>query len=214
MGRMKLPNTPSIRRMPTYLHKLMLLRAQGEAFVSAPKLADYMNLDSIVVRKDLELTDIKGQPGVGYDTHRLIEAIRRFLGWDAPCRACLIGAGSLGSALLGYEEFAEYRMQICGVFDIDSAKIGTCVHGHEILDANEMGAWVRREKPDVAILCVPSAYAQRVTDELVDCGVRAFWNFANVSLQVPEDVVVQREVIAGGFAMLSVKMAHRGIKDG
>ena len=105
-------------------------------------------------------------------------------------------------------------MQICGVFDIDSAKIGTCVHGHEILDAKEMSAWVRREKPDVAILCVPSAYAQRVTDELVDCGVRAFWNFANVSLQVPEEVVVQREVIAGGFAMLSVKMAHRGIKDG
>lgn len=214
MGRMKLPNTPSIRRMPTYLHKLMLLHAQGEAFVSAPKLADYMNLDSIVVRKDLELTDIKGQPGVGYNTLGLIQAIRRFLGWDSPCRACLIGAGSLGSALLGYEEFAEYRMQICGVFDVDSAKIGTCIHGHEILDARVMAQWVRQEKPDIAILCVPSSHAQRVTDELIASGVRAFWNFANVSLQVPEDVVVQREVIAGGFAVLSVKMAHRGLKDG
>lgn len=214
MGRIKLPNTPSIRRMPTYLHKLMLLHAQGESSVSAPKLADYMNLDPIVVRKDLELTDIKGQPGVGYDTHGLIQAIRRFLGWDSLCRACLVGAGSLGSALLGYEEFAEYRMQICGVFDVDSAKIGTCVHGHEILDAGGMAQWVCQEKPDIAILCVPSSYAQRVADELIACGVRAFWNFANVSLQVPEDVVVQREVIAGGFALLSVKMAHRGLKDG
>jgi redox-sensing transcriptional repressor len=48
-----------------------------------------------------------------------------------------------------------------------------------------------------------------VTDELIACGVKAFWNFANVCLKVPEDVIVQREVIAGGFAMLSVKLARR-----
>jgi redox-sensing transcriptional repressor len=53
-----------------------------------------------------------------------------------------------------------------------------------------------------------------VTDELISCGVKAFWNFANVCLRVPQDVIVQREVIAGGFAMLSVKMAKRNLKQG
>ena len=52
-----------------------------------------------------------------------------------------------------------------------------------------------------------------VTDELIACGVKAFWNFANVCLRVPQDVIVQREVIAGGFAMLSVKMAKRNSRQ-
>ena len=62
--------------------------------------------------------------------------------------------------------------------------------------------------PEIAILCVPAAVAQSVTDLLVRHGVKSIWNFANVTLNVPEDVIVQREVIAGGLAMLSVKMKH------
>ena len=61
-------------------------------------------------------------------------------------------------------------------------------------------------RPQIAVICVPVEVAQRVVDELVGCGVKAFWNFANVCLNVPPDVVVQREVIAGGLAMLSMKL--------
>ena len=100
MGRHKVLNTPAIRRMPTYLHKLMEMRAAGEEYASTSKLAEYVRLEPIVVRKDFELTGIKGFPGVGYKTCELIDAIRRYLGWDNLQRACLVGAGSLGSALL------------------------------------------------------------------------------------------------------------------
>jgi redox-sensing transcriptional repressor len=44
---------------------------------------------------------------------------------------------------------------------------------------------------------------------MVDGGIKAVWSFANVALKVPEDVIVQREVIAGGLAVLSVKLAQR-----
>ena len=107
-ARIKVLNTPSMRRMPSYLHKLMLMHAAGEKHASATKLAEYMDLDTIIVRKDFELTGIQGRPGVGYKTDELIEGIRRYLGWDITCEACLVGAGSLGSALLGHEEFMEY----------------------------------------------------------------------------------------------------------
>jgi redox-sensing transcriptional repressor len=60
----------------------------------------------------------------------------------------------------------------------------------------------------VAVICVPAEGAQRVVDELVACGVKSFWSFSNVSLCVPEGVFIQREVIAGGYAMLSVKLAQ------
>jgi redox-sensing transcriptional repressor len=55
------------------------------------------------------------------------------------------------------------------------------------------------------VICVSNTAAQAVADRLVALGVKYIWNFANVSLKVPPDVVVQREVIAGGLAMLSVR---------
>ena len=53
---------------------------------------------------------------------------------------------------------------------------------------------------------MPAAGAQEAADQLVAGGVRGIWNFANVSLVTPDDVIVQREVIAGGLAELSVKL--------
>ena len=214
MGKHKVLNTPAIRRVPTYLHKLMLMHAAGEEFVSTSKLADYMDLDPIIVRKDFELTGIQGTPGVGFKTADLIAALRRFLGWDERTTACLVGAGSLGSALLGYEEFAEYGLRFMFVFDSDSRKHGLLIHAHEVLDVRKMRQYLASATPDIGIICVPSSTAQMVADELVQCGVKAIWNFANVCLKVPHDVIVQREVIAGGFALLSMKRRSHGTATG
>ena len=73
--------------MPSYLHKLMLMHQNGEKNASTTRLAEYINLDTIIVRKDFELTGISGQPGVGYQTDELISGIRRYLNWDRVCRA-------------------------------------------------------------------------------------------------------------------------------
>lgn len=206
MGRHKVQNTPAIRRMPTYLHKLTLMQNEGEEFASTSKLAEYINLDPIIVRKDFELTGVRGFPGVGYRIDDLIACIQRFLGWDKQLKCCLVGAGSLGSALLGYQEFAEYGLTITSVFDADPAKIGKEIHGHKILDAGQMTKHLQDDLPGMAIICVSSDNAQQVVDELIACGIKAFWNFANICLATPPDVVVQREVIAGGFALLSMKL--------
>jgi redox-sensing transcriptional repressor len=125
-----------------------------------------------------------------------------------------VGAGSLGSALIGHEEFAEYGLEISAVFDSNPDRIDSIIHGHKVTDVRRMSEVLRDDPPELGIICVPSNCAQMVTDELISCGVKAFWNFANVCLRVPQDVIVQREVIAGGFAMLSVKMAKRNLKQG
>ena len=195
--------------MPTYLHKLLKMRSEGRVSVSSTELAEYMHIELIVVRKDISLTGISGQPGVGYKTDELIAGIRRYLNWDRTCRACLVGAGSLGSALIGHEEFAEYGLEITAVFDSNPDRIDSIIHGHKVTDVRKMRETLSGNPPDMGIICVPSNCAQMVTDELISCGVKAFWSFANVCLKVPEDVIVQREVIAGGFAMLSVKLAKR-----
>lgn len=202
----KIPNSPAVRRMPSYLQWLLRMRGLGKKTVSTTELADYMKLGWIVVRKDIALTGVAGRPRVGYDVDRLIAAIRAFLGWSEPRTAALVGAGALGSAILGYDGFDRYGLRIGPVFDADGAKAGTTVRGHAVLPLSELPAAFRREPPDLAILCVPAAAAQEVADLLVRNGVRCLWNFASVTLETPPDVVVRNESLAEGFAMLAAKM--------
>ena len=191
--------------MPTYLHKLLKMRLEGKVNVSSTELAEYMNIELIVVRKDIALTGIAGQRRVGYDINELIRYIKNYLGWQDTISATLIGAGSLGSALLGYDDFNHYGFGIESVFDADPNKIGKEIRGREVFDIATLESRLKNSPPDVAVICVSSAAAQQVADKLVSIGIKYIWNFANVSLKVPPHVVVQREVIAGGLAMLAVK---------
>ncbi len=204
----KVLNSPTIRRMPSYLHWLLRMKRIGKKYVASAELAEYMKIRWIVVRKDIALTGIPGQRRVGYEINALIEAIREYLGWTNQLRATLIGAGSLGTALLGYEEFHQFGLCIESVFDSDTNKIGKIVRDREILDIAKISTVLKKEKPEIGIICTSAATAQIAADQLVRLGIRYIWNFANVTLNVPPDVIVQREVIAGGFAMLAVKIKN------
>ena len=205
MRQNKLLNIPAIRRMPTYLHKLLKMQAEGKTSVSSTELAEYMKIELIVVRKDISLTGISGQRRVGYDINELIKYIKNYLGWEQTIPAALIGAGSLGTALLGYNDFELYGFHIEQVFDSSADKIGQCIYGRTVKNINTMAECFAGNPPEIAVICVSNTAAQAVADRLVALGVKYIWNFANVSLKVPPDVVVQREVIAGGLAMLSVR---------
>lgn len=202
----KVQKLPTIRRLPTYLHRLNEMRKDGVEIVATPELAKYMNLEAIVVRKDLAATGVTGQPGVGYKVGELIESIRTFLSWDNTSEAVLVGAGSLGSAILGYEGFEEYGLRIIAAFDCDLTKVGSSIHGREVFPVSRLAELTRRLRVHMGIICTPAEHAQEVADSLIAGGIWGIWNFANVSLKVPDNVVVQREVIAGGLAVLSVKL--------
>ena len=197
--------------MPTYLHKLLKMQSEGKVRVSSTELAEYMNIELIVVRKDISLTGIAGQRRVGYDVNELIRYIKTYLGWTEPLTAALIGAGSLGTALLGYNDFEHYGFCIEHVFDVCDEKVGSDVYGRTVRHIDDMAECFRENPPEIAVICVSNTAAQEVADKLVALGVRYIWNFANVSLHVPPGVTVQREVIAGGLAMLSVRRKHDSV---
>ena len=203
---MKILNSPAIRRMPTYLHRLFRLRMSGQEWVSCADLAQYMNIPHIVVRKDIAMTALPGNKRHGFRVNELIDAILRLLGWDKTSSATLIGAGSLGAALLGFDDFQSYNFRIESVFDSSSDKIGRSIHGHEVYDLADIRKRLKFAPPKVGIICVPAVGAQLVADILISLGIKYIWNFSNVCLNVPPDVIVQREVIAGGLAMLFAKI--------
>ena len=61
----------------------------------------------------------------------------------------------------------------------------------------------------IAIITVPAESAQNVCNELVDCGIRAIWNFAPVHLNVPERIVVQSENLAVSLTALRMQLKNQ-----
>ena len=56
----------TIKRIPVYLRLIKAMQRDGKEFVSSALIADKLGLDSIQVRKDIQITGIVGKPKVGY----------------------------------------------------------------------------------------------------------------------------------------------------
>jgi redox-sensing transcriptional repressor len=205
----KMGRLPTIRRLPAYLHLLRRLQADGWASVSGTFLAEQLGLEAIQVRKDLTITGIAGRPRIGFDVPALIAAIEAFLGWDNTTEAVLVGVGHLGSALLGYSEFARHGLSIVAAFDTDPAKVGQTVQGKPVYAMAKLGDLVRRLHIRIGILAVPAEHADDAAAALVDAGVAAIWNFTPTTLTVPGHVIVQHEDLSSGLAVLSRKVHDR-----
>jgi redox-sensing transcriptional repressor len=204
----KLAPLPSVRRLPAYLRLLQSLRAGGRDVVSCTHIGKELGLVSTQVRKDLAVTGIVGKPKVGYNVPALIAAIEEFLGWNNPQDAFLVGVGSLGRALMGYQGFQEYGLRIVAGFDVDPAKIGVDVHGKKVFPLEELGKMAAELRVLVGVLAVPAAAAQDAARSMVQAGIRAIWNYTPATLEVPPAVVVEDVKLSASLAVLSSRLAE------
>lgn len=197
-----------VRRLPAYLQLLRVLQGEGHEHVSGTVLASTHNLEPVIVRKDLAVTGISGTPRLGFRVTELIAAIEAFLGWNNQTKAVLVGVGNLGTALLGYRGFENLGLRIAGAFDSDPKLIGTWVQGRHVQSMPRLLPFARRLGITLGVLTVPIASAQEAADLMVRAGILGIWNFTPVKLQVPEGVVVQKEDLAEGLAVLSHRLRH------
>lgn len=194
---------PTVRRYPVYLRAIRAKRARGESLVSSAALAAELGLDPVLVRKDLAMSGVPGRPRLGWSAQALETALAAAIGWNHPTEAALVGAGSLGKALMGYGGFREQGLSIAVAFDSNPDVAGHEFHGVKILPATELKRKVRRLSLRLGILTVPAHVAQACADALVEAGIRGIWNFAPVRLSLPDGVVVQNMDLAQSLAVLS-----------
>ena len=199
---------PSVRRLPAYLRLLYSLKAAGRDVVSCTHIAEELGLVSVQVRKDLAAIGVVGRPKIGYQLPALITAIRNFLGQNNISEAFLAGAGSLGAALLGYNGFNEFGLNILAGFDVNPAKIGLEIHGKKIFPLEKLPDLVRRMHVLIGIITVPADAAQSVADVMALAGMRAIWNYTPVHLDVPDGVIVENVNLAASLAVLSSRLAE------
>ncbi len=200
---------PTVRRLPLYHRFLQSLRERGREQVSCTHIAEHLNVHPTQVRKDLAFTGIVGRPRVGYPVADLLESIETFLGWNNTTDAILVGAGSLGAAILGYERFREYGLNILAAFDTDPAKVGTTVRGVQVFAPDRMYDLVARLQTKIAVLTVPPDAAPDLATQLVLSGIEAIWNFTPVRLEVPGEIIVENVSLAASFAVLSNRLAAK-----
>ena len=202
--KMSSASIPTIRRLPSYLYLVRKAKEDGVEIISGTVIANELDLEPIQVRKDLASTGIIGKPRVGYKVTDLIDAIEKFLNWNKKHNALLIGAGNLGTALLGYKEFTKNGLNFMAAFDINDEKVGTEVHKTKIYHIDSLADFIEKESAQIAVLTVRSGIAQEVADQIIAAGIKTIWNFTKVKLKVPSDVLLLKEDLSSSYAVLSV----------
>ncbi len=200
----------ALQRMPYYLQSLRTARDAGAEIISAPTVAAQLGLNEVQVRKDFaSVSNTAGKPKTGFQTRELISAIESCLGYDNSNDAVLVGAGSLGRALLSYRGFEEYGLSIVTAFDVDPNLTGGEISGKQVLPMTKLPGICRNLSIHIGIITVPASQAQAVCDALVESGVLAIWNFAPVHLNTPDGILVQNENMAASLAVLSKHLSEQ-----
>jgi redox-sensing transcriptional repressor len=195
----------TVSRLPHYYQIFKDLHSRGREYVSSERLSGLLGIAPSLVRKDL-VEIAYGVQKVGYHVPHSLQTIQEILGMNNAKRAFLVGAGSLGQALLGYRGFEDYGLRIVAAFDTDEAKVGKSFGHIKVLPASQLPGLIRRLHVRIGILAVPADQAQVVASQMVNSGIRAIWNFAPISLALPPDVLVRDENLGVGFALLSYQL--------
>lgn len=201
-----------MKRLTVYLTYLQEL-PEETVYVSATSIASALGFGEVLVRKDLAAVSAGGKPRVGYCKNRLKKDIENFLGYNRIDNAILVGAGRLGSALLGYGGFSEYGVNIVAAFDKNPELAGAAVGGKTVFGMERLPRLCRRMKIKIGIIAVTRESAQQVSNLLIENGILAIWNFAPTHLNLPDNILVHNENLAASLALLSKKLVEELKKE-
>lgn len=193
---------PTLRRLPWYLAYVTRLMRGGAEYVSSTQIAAAVGVDSSQIAKDLSFLNVRGKTRIGYEVPVLERELRDFLGFRRSHNAVVIGAGSLGSALMRDSGLHRYGLNIVAAFDIDPQIAGGEIAGIPIYNITRMKEIVPALDVDIAVLTVPVDVAQSLADDGMEAGIRAIWNFTPSRISVREGCVVQNTSLYAHLAVM------------
>jgi redox-sensing transcriptional repressor len=182
---------PTLARLSRYLRCLRELAEQGVKTISSAQMEQKLGVLSAQIRKDLSYFGEFGKPGIGYDVQHLLDRLTEVMQLDREQRAVIVGAGNLGSALVGYAGFARSPFRIVGIFDNNFGKIGRMLWNLEIRDIQLLPEINRELRANIGIITVPAQAAQEVANILVKSGIGAILNFAPTHVIVPSHIALR-----------------------
>lgn len=202
-------STVVIRRMPRYYRYLGDLLEQGVERISSNELSRMMNVTASQIRQDFNNFGGFGQQGYGYNVEYLHQEIGKILGLDHRHNMIIIGAGHLGQALANYTDFEKLGFHLIGIFDVNPALKGSDIRGVKIRMMDEMDDFIQENSVDIAAFTMPRTMAPEIADRVVGLGIKSIWNFANMELEMPDDVTVENVHLSDSLMQLSYNITTR-----
>lgn len=209
MGRNDGVSISVIKRLPRYYRFLGELKSKGIVRISSKDLSEKMGFTASQIRQDLNCFGGFGQQGYGYNIESLYNEIGKILGVDKTRKAILIGAGNLGKAVALHMSFEARGFNLIGVFDKNPALTGQMLRGIPIRHIDGLFDFCKDNSPVVAVLCIPSSAAEALAPQLVQLGVKGFWNFSHYDISANHpNVAVENVHLSDSLMTLSYHVSN------
>jgi len=180
-----------VGRLPVYLRALRHMQEEGQQTTSSQDLGEQVGISAAQIRKDLSQFGEFGKQGTGYHIPFLIDKLCEILKVDRVWEVAVVGAGDMGHALARYQGFFNRGFRITMIFDNNLEILGKKIGDLTIQPTDSLVTSIKNAHIKIAMLTVPATAAQKTADKLVEAGVKAILNYAPISLNVPEGVIVQ-----------------------
>ena len=188
---------PTIIRLCTLHQFLARLENESVQRISSSELEKRTGFPSHSIRKDINYLGEIGSAGSGYDVSKLKNHVAEKLSFRLEQKACVVGLGNLGLAILHLPQLAVEGFKVVAGFDSNINKLETIKTEVPLFPSYEIAEVVRRMKIDIAIIAVPPHNAQEVTDRLADGGITGIVNFARTIIHPKKQGVFVRNIDIG-----------------
>ena len=139
----------------------------------------------------------------------LVRELVDFLGFKRKHNAFMIGAGSLGAALMQDVGLSQYGLNIVAGFDINPELVGTSICGIPVYSLDELHRRQQQFNVSIAVLAVPVEHAQEAANTAIESGLKAIWNFTPYRIKAPSDIVIQNTSIYAHLALMYYRMEEK-----
>ncbi len=194
---------PTVERL-VQLSRLLLDCPENQ--ITSAEIERRAGWASHTVRKDISYLPGELSSGLGYKVQALKAAIDERLGLTIQRRCCVVGLGRLGSAYLNFSGFELEGFKLVAGFDSNINRLEILQSRIPLYPAFKIPEVVQRFAIELAILCVPAAQAQAVSDILVKAGVKGLINFAPVALSTK--AAVRNVYIVDELRYLSARIGN------
>ncbi|MCK4993421.1 MAG: redox-sensing transcriptional repressor Rex [Candidatus Omnitrophica bacterium] len=179
----------TIERICKIFGYLNFLERSETKLVSSRELAKAIGSTEYTVRKDISFLAVGGYTRKGYEVKSLKQELGNKLNLNKKRKACIVGLGRLGSALLDYEKFQEDGFEIVAGFDCSINKLERIQTQIDVFSDNDIKEIVCLREIEVGIIAVPPQSAQDVADKLIGAGVTGILNFSTQKVIVSSNVI-------------------------
>jgi redox-sensing transcriptional repressor len=197
---------PAIERLSTLYTLLCRMEKEGVRILSSKRIGEITGVSPYTVRKDIAHLTGSGKEA-GYSVKELLDSLYTLFGLEEERKACIVGMGRLGCAIMNFCLNTTDNIKLVAGFDSSINIIETLESNIPMFPACDIPEIVRSMNIEIGIITVPPNHAQNTADRLINGGVKGIINFAPVVIKTKnDDITIKNFHIMEELRTLSILM--------